>query len=70
MRDLPSQQFRELLTGNTMRVKNSPESLHYTGPHVDSATDHPVSDGLHSLRYFSEDSELLATIGEFGTLKV
>ena len=65
MRDLPSQQFRELLTGNTMRVKHSSEPLHYTGPHVDRTTDHSVSDGLHSLGNLTEDSEFLSTVGKF-----
>ena len=70
MRDLPSQQFRELLTGNSMRVKHCPEPLHYTGPHVDRTTDHPVGDGLHSLGDLAEDSKLVAAIREFGTLQV
>ena len=65
MRDLPSQQFRKLLTGNTMRVKHGSEPFHYTGPHVDSAADHPVGDGLNRLGYLAKNSELLSTIGEF-----
>ena len=70
MRDLSLQQLRELLTGNTVGVKGSPEPLHYTGPHVDRATDHPVGDSLNSLGYLAEDPKLLSTVGEFGTLKV
>ena len=65
MRDLPSQQFRELLTGNTMRVKHGSEPFHHTGPHVDSAADHPVGNRLHRLGNFPKDSELLTTVREF-----
>ena len=70
MRDLSLQQLRELLTGNTVGVKGSPEPLHYTGPEVDRATDHSVRDGLHRLRDFAENSQFLATVGEFRTLEV
>ena len=56
MRDLSLQQLRELLTGNTVGVKGSPEPLHHSGPEVDSATDHPIGDGLHRLRDFAENS--------------
>ena len=68
MRDLPSQQFRKLLTGNTVRVKHSPKPLNHTGPHVYSAADHPISDGLHSLGDLTEDSKLVAAIREFRAL--
>ena len=68
MRDLPSQQFRELLTGNTMRVKHGSEPFHHTGPHVDSATDHPIGDGLHSLGDPTKDSKLVAAVREFRAL--
>ena len=70
MRDLSLQQLRELLTGNTVGVKGSPEPLHYTGPHVDRATDHPVSDGLDRLGDLSKNPEFLSTERKLGALEV
>ena len=53
-----------------MGIKHVPEPLHHTGPNVYGAANHPVGDGLHRLGDFTQDSEPLATVGEFRALQV
>ena len=49
------------LASDAVGVEDGTESFNHTGPEMDSAADHTVSDGLDSLRNFPEDPESLST---------